>query len=196
MTQLIASRIKLFMDGAHIADMRAARNDFQNMEREARIIHSWGANTNVKIPITNADGESAIPLIRKLSAEGIILNVTAIMTRKQILDVEGALSHETPAIVSVFAGRIADTGVDPVPVMREAVALLKSKPKAELLWASPREALNIYQAADCGCHIITATPDLLKKLECENKDLELFSLETIKMFDNDAKAAGYCLGGS
>jgi transaldolase len=168
-------------------------DDFVSMEREARIINSWGRNTNVKIPITNTLGESSIPLIRKLSAEGIVLNITAIMTTRQVSEVAAALSPQTSAIVSVFAGRIADTGVDPMPIMREAVATLRARPKAELLWASPREVLNLYQAADCGCHIITATPDLLKKRELENKDLNQYSLETVKMFYNDAKAVGYRL---
>ena len=170
-------------------------DDFETMEKEARVIHGWGGNTYVKIPVTNTQGKSAAPLIAKLSAEGIPLNVTAILTFSQIREVYEALDPKTPAIVSVFAGRIADTAVDPVPLMTEAVKLLAGKPKAELLWASPRELLNIFQANDTGCQIITATNDVLKKLALVGKDLTGYSLETVKMFYNDAKAAGYDLLG-
>jgi transaldolase len=168
-------------------------DDFAAMEREARIIASWGGNTCVKIPITNTRAESAAPLIRKLSQERIRLNVTAILTLDQVRTVAGALDPATPSIVSVFAGRIADTGVDPVPLMTEAVAILRDRPKAELLWASPRELLNVFQADQCGCHIITATPDLLGKLSLVGKNLGEYSLETVKMFYNDATAARYSL---
>jgi transaldolase len=168
-------------------------DDFAEMEREARVIKSWGGNTYVKIPVTNTKGESAAPLIKKLSAEGVALNVTAILTMEQVKIVGDALSPTTPSIVSVFAGRIADTGRDPVPLLREANAYLKAKPAAELLWASQRELLNIFQANDCGCHIITATPELLGKLSLVGKDLNDYSLDTVKMFYKDATAAGFKL---
>ena len=168
-------------------------DDFETMEREAHVIASWGGNTYTKIPVTNTKGISASPLIRRLSADGMALNVTAILTLDQVREVADALAPNTPAIVSVFAGRIADTGVDPIPFMTEALAILKDKPKAELLWASPRELLNVFQADACGCHIITATPDVLKKLSLVGKDLNEYSLETVKMFYNDAKAAGFKL---
>ncbi len=168
-------------------------DSFEEMEREARIIHSWGGNTYVKIPITNTKGESAVPLIAKLSKEGIALNVTAIMTTEQVRAVAGALDAGTPAIVSVFAGRIADTGVDPMPLMRQCRELLAGLPKAELLWASPRELLNVFQADEVGCAIITATKDVLAKLTVVGKDLDQYSLETVQMFYTDAQAAGFRL---
>jgi transaldolase len=161
------------------------------MEREARIIHSWGGNTYVKIPVTNTAGLSTAPLIRKLSAEGIALNVTAIMTLPQVSEVAEALDVRTRSIVSVFAGRIADTGVDPEPLMGSAVEILQAKPAAELLWASPRELLNLFHAARVGCSIITATSDVLVKLGLIGKDLTQYSLETVKMFYTDAVAAGF-----
>lgn len=168
-------------------------DEFEDMEREARIIRAWGGNTYVKIPVTNTRGVSAAPLIRRLSAEGIALNVTAILTLEQVRVVADALAADTPSVVSVFAGRIADTGVDPMPLMREAVQMLRSRPKAELLWASPRELLNLFQADEVGCHIITATKDVLAKLLLVGKDLTQYSLETVRMFFDDASAAGYRL---
>jgi transaldolase len=168
-------------------------DDFATMEKEAREIASWGGDTYVKIPITNTKGESAGPLISKLSKEGFSLNVTAMLTLEQVDIVAAAASPSSRTIVSVFAGRIADTGVDPVPVMTEAVRRLKHLPKAELLWASPREVLNIAQAEACGCHIITATADIIAKLPLTGKDLSQYSLETVKMFYDDARAAGYKL---
>jgi transaldolase len=168
-------------------------DEFEEMERQARLMSSWGEAVFVKIPITNTRGESSIPLIRRLSGAGVKLNVTAILTIEQVREVVEALDAETPAIVSVFAGRIADTGRDPVPLMREAAGIVAQKPKAQLLWASPRELLNIFQAEECGCHIITVTPDLLKKLSMVGKPLEELSLDTVKMFYNDASAAGYRL---
>jgi transaldolase len=168
-------------------------DDFETMEREAREIASWGGDTYVKIPITNTRGESAGPLISKLSKEGFSLNVTAMLTLDQVDTVAAAASPSSRTIVSVFAGRVADTGVDPVPVMTEAVRRLRALPKAELLWASPREVLNIAQAEACGCHIITATPDIIAKLPLTGKDLRQYSLETVKMFYDDARAAGYKL---
>ncbi len=168
-------------------------DDEAGMEQQARRIASWGGNVYVKIPVTNTTGVSTVPLIRRLSQRGIALNVTALMTLEQVRTVALALDPQTPAIVSVFAGRIADTGVDPVPLMRRAVELLASRPKAELLWASSRELLNIFHAEESGTHIITATPDILGKLSLLGKDLSAFSLETVKMLYTDAMAAGYSL---
>lgn len=168
-------------------------DEFEEMEREARIIASWGANVNIKIPITNTRGESSVPLIRKLSQSGLSLNVTAMMTLEQVRMVAEALSPDTYNIVSIFAGRIADTGRDPVPYMKEAVSILKAKPKAELLWASPRELLNIFQAEECGCHIITLLPDILKKLPTVGKDLTQYSLETVQMFYRDGQSVGFTI---
>ena len=168
-------------------------DEFAEMERQARLISGWGEAVFVKIPITNTRGESSIDLITRLSAAGVKLNVTAILTLDQVHDVVGALDPETPAIVSVFAGRIADTGRDPIPLMSRAAEMVAKKPNARLLWASPRELLNIFQAEECGCHIITVTPDLLKKLAMVGKPLDELSLDTVKMFFNDAASAGYRL---
>src|SRR5262249_6552761 len=154
---------------------------------------SWGANVYVKIPVTNTRRESSAPLIRKLADDGLKLNVTALMTTEQVRVVSRALNAEVPAIVSVFAGRIADSGRNPIPIMSEALDLLAPVPAAELLWASPRELLNVVQADQIGCHIITATPDILDKLPTIGKNLDEFSLETVKMFDSDARAAAYTL---
>lgn len=163
------------------------------MERQALKIASWGANVNVKIPVTNTKGDFMGDLVGRLSSSGVVVNVTAMMTLDQVRGVADSLDEGTAAIVSVFAGRIADTGIDPMPVMAEAVEILKSKPKAELLWASPRELLNIFQAEEVGCHIITVTNDVLKKLDLINKDLDEYSLETVKMFFNDAEKAGFSI---
>lgn len=168
-------------------------DEFDEMERQALKIASWGSNVNVKIPITNTKGEKSAPLIKKLSAEGVVVNVTAMMTLEQVQDVADALDPNTGAIVSVFAGRIADTGIDPVPHMTEALNILKSRPKAELLWASPRELLNIFHADWMGCHIITVTNSLLAKLSLVGKDLDEYSRETVEMFYRDASSAGYTL---
>ncbi|HEY4136784.1 MAG TPA: transaldolase [Alphaproteobacteria bacterium] len=168
-------------------------DDFKEMERQALQIASWGKNVNVKIPITNTKGESAAPLIERLSKQGVVLNITAIMTLEQVRTVAAAVAPDVPAIVSVFAGRVADTGVDPVPHMIEAKKLLAGKPKAELLWASPRELLNIFQAHDIGCDIITVTNDVLAKLSLVGKDLDGYSRETVEMFYKDATAAGYSI---
>jgi len=169
-------------------------DDFAGMLRQARAIASWGNNVNVKIPVTNTNREFAGEVIRQLSAEGVVVNVTAIMTVEQVRRVAENLAPDVPAIVSVFAGRIADTGVDPVPMMVEAVKALQQRPKAELLWASPRELLNVFQADAIGCHIITATKDILGKLSLVGKDLDDYSLETVKMFRRDAVAAGFEIG--
>jgi transaldolase len=168
-------------------------DDFPTMEAQGREIASWGSNVYVKVPVTNTKGEFAGPLLSRLSSAGIMLNVTAIMTNDQVKRVAAALDKDTPAIVSVFAGRIADTGRDPVPLMREAVALLKERPQAELLWASPRELLNIFQADEIGCHIITVTGDVIRKLALVGKDLDKYSLETVAMFHKDALSAAFTI---
>lgn len=168
-------------------------DDFEEMEWQARKIASWGKNVNVKIPVTNTKGKSAAKLVKSLSDDGIICNVTALMTLEQVEEITESLNPQTEAIISVFAGRIADTGLDPMPLMREAVSIAAAKPKAKMLWASPREALNIVQADEVGCHIITVTPALLSKVSSFNKDLNQFSMETVQMFYNDAKASGFAL---
>jgi len=182
---------------AEITDMPISfevfSDEFDQMEREAREIASWGSNVNIKIPITNTKGNSSIPLIKKLSADGLALNITAILTLDQVKAVGDAISPEVNTIVSVFAGRVADTGRDPIPMMKEAADILSTNKKAELLWASSRELLNIFQADACGCHIITATPDILKKLSMVNRDLGDLSLDTVRMFYNDAQSAGYSI---
>jgi len=176
--------------GALPVSFEVLANDFTAMEKEARLIASWGKHSFVKIPITNSLGESSLPLIRTLSHEGIALNITAIMTIGQVKSVAAVLNPNAPSVVSVFAGRIADTGRDPVPVMRESAAILASNKNAELLWASPRELLNIFHAESCGTHIITATSEILNKLSLVGKNLDEFSLETVAMFRRDTLAAG------
>jgi len=168
-------------------------DDFASMEGQALEIASWGKSINVKIPVTNTKGEFCGPLVERLSKAGVQVNVTAVMTLDQVRRITACLAAETPAIISVFAGRVADTGRDPVPLMAEAVAIMKARPKAELIWASPRELLNIFQADAVGCHIITATNDILKKLSLVGKDLDKYSLETVEMFYKDATAAGYSI---
>jgi transaldolase len=168
-------------------------DDFDEMERQARRIATWGPNVNVKIPVTKTTGDSSMRLVQQLSGDGIMVNVTAIMTTEQVRAVAAALHPESQAIVSVFAGRIADTGRDPVPHMRACLDLLGERPGAALLWASPRELLNLFQADAIGCHIITMTNDLLAKMAMVGKDLDEFSLETVKMFRNDAEAANFSL---
>ena len=168
-------------------------DEFEEMERQAREIATWGSNVYVKIPVTNTKKISCAPLIKKLSAEGVQLNITAILSLEQVSEVADALKNGSSSFVSVFAGRIADTGVDPVPLMKRALEILKPVSNAELLWASPREVLNVYQAESIGCHIITATNDILKKLDLKGKDLEEYSLETVQMFFDDAQQAGYRL---
>jgi len=168
-------------------------DEFDEMERQANKIGSWAANVNVKIPITNTRGESSLPLIRRLFDQGLRLNITAILAEEQIAGLRNILKPGDDAIVSVFAGRIADTGRDPMPIMRQAVQDYQGLPKTKILWASPREVLNIYQAEDCGCHIITATDELIAKLSLKGKPLADYSLNTVKMFYNDAQKAGYKL---
>jgi len=161
------------------------------MEAQARAIASWGPNVNVKIPVTDQDGVFMGPLIQRLSRSGITVNITAILTLHQVERVAQALDPATPAIVSVFAGRIADTGIDPAPIMKQARQILSARPRAELLWASPRELLNIFQADAAGCHIITVPPEILSKLSLIGKNLANYSLETVSMFHRDAHAAAY-----
>jgi transaldolase len=168
-------------------------DDFVEMARQARKIATWGSNVRVKIPITNTRRESAVPLCERLTQEGIPLNVTALFTLEQVQAVVNAVKGGAPTYVSVFAGRIADTGRDPVPLMAEAVRRLAATPNAELIWASPRELLNIFQADAIGCHIITVTSDILKKLALIGKDLGDYSLDTVKMFYNDGRAARFAL---
>jgi transaldolase len=168
-------------------------DDFAEMERQGRMIATWGDNVYVKIPVTNTKREPAYELVRRLSHEGVKLNVTAILTMEQTAAVVDALAGGAPSNVSIFAGRIADTGRDPVPMMAEAVRLLQPHPQMELIWASPRELLNVFQADAIGCHIITATPDILKKLALVGKDLAEYSLETVKMFYDDASKSGFRL---
>ena len=231
-------RIKLFMDGANLEDMRRAyssrsvqgfttnptlmrkagiddyerfaravtkaipdlpisfevfSDDFEGMEREARVIASWGRNVYVKIPVCNTKGQSSVPLIKKLSAEGYALNVTAVMTLEQVRAINEAIAVDAPSIISIFAGRIADTGRDPIPIMTEAVKTIAGNSMAELLWASPRELLNVFHAEQCGCHIITATADVINKTPLIGKDLHEYSIETVKMFYADAQSSGYRL---
>lgn len=168
-------------------------DDFPEMERQAREISSWGENVYVKIPITNTRSDSAIPLVQSLVQDNIKLNVTALMTLDQVRLVNDAISGGPRCYVSVFAGRIADTGRDPVPLMSSAVEILSDNPQAELVWASPREVLNIIQADQINCHVITATHDILRKLDLIGKDLGDYSLDTVKMFYEDGQAAGFKL---
>jgi transaldolase len=169
-------------------------DEFPEMKRQALKINSWGKNVYVKIPITNTRGESSLPLVRELAADGVKLNVTAILTLAQVEGVAAALNQQTPAVVSVFAGRIADTGVDPVPMMQAAKEILSGLPQAELLWASVREILNIFQADASGCAIVTVQHDILAKaLKMTGMDLTALSLDTVKMFANDARAAGFSI---
>ena len=168
-------------------------DDLKEMERQAIEIASWGDNVYVKIPITNTKRESCFSLVEKLTAQKVKVNVTAIISLDQVKNIAPALNPDVPSYISVFAGRIADTGRNPLPIMSSALATLQSNTNAELIWASPRELLNIYQAEDIGCHIITATNDILKKLKLVGYDLEAFSLDTVRMFYNDAVEAGYKL---
>jgi transaldolase len=168
-------------------------DEFDEMERQAREIASWGPNVYVKIPVTNTRGHSACGLISRLAQAGIRQNVTALMSLEQVGQVSEAIGNGPNSYISVFAGRIADTGRDPVPLMEQAVAILRKYPEQELIWASPRELLNIFQADAIGCQIITVTNDILKKLEIVGKDLDEYSLDTVKMFREDAVRAGYTL---
>ena len=168
-------------------------DEFDEMERQARKIASWGKNVYVKIPVTNTRRESSVELVHCLASEGIQLNVTALMTLEQVSVISKALESHASSYISVFAGRIADTGRDPMPLMKEAVEIMSLHKTQELIWASPRELLNIFHADEIGCHIITVTHDLLKKLRFVGKDLDEFSLDTVKMFYSDAQKAGFKL---
>jgi transaldolase len=168
-------------------------DDFDDMERQALKIASWGDNVFVKIPVTNTRAEISAPLIGRLTDQGVQVNATAVMTVKQVEEVAASMGAGRSGFISLFAGRVADTGRDPVPLIAESVALLAAYPRLELIWASPREILNVFQADATGCHVITVTHDLLKKLPLVGKDLDEFSLETVKMFFDDARAAGYTL---
>jgi transaldolase len=168
-------------------------DDHREMEEEARLIASWGANVYVKIPVTNSLGLSSMPTVGRLARRGVALNVTAVFTLEQVEATCTAIGGRVPAVVSVFAGRIADTGVDPCPLMAQAKTITRRYPHCELLWASPREVLNIFQADEIGCDIVTVSADLLAKLHHVGKNLLRFSLETVQMFRSDAVKAGYCL---
>ena len=169
-------------------------DDIVDMKRQALMITSWGKNVYTKIPITNSKGESCLPLIKELAQQGVKLNVTALLTLKQVCDTLDALNHTTPAVVSVFAGRIADTGVDPCPIMRDATTLMRGRSNLELLWASTREVHNIFQADACGCKIVTVPNDIIAKaVKMVGMDLTELSLDTVKMFRKDAIDAGYTL---
>jgi transaldolase len=170
--------------------LEVVADDLATMEAQGRLLGSWGTNVVVKIPIMTTSGQSCVPVVRALLNAGVRVNVTAILTDAQVSGLIDVLRRDDQIIVSVFAGRIADAGIDPIPVMNRYLDQLSGIPGAELLWASPREVLNIVQAAECGCHIITVTPDLLRKLDLLGKDLHQFSLETVRMFYDDALSAG------
>src|SRR5271155_2244092 len=177
----------------HPISFEVFADDVEEMRRQARIIAGWGENVYVKIPVTTTSGESLAPLVRELSESGVKVNVTALFTTAQVEVLTAAVKDGAPSYLSVFAGRIADAGVDPVPIMARSVDIMVAAPRSELIWASPREILNLVQADQVGCHIITITHDLLKKLDCLGKSLEQYSLETVKMFHGDAVAAGFTL---
>jgi transaldolase len=182
---------------AHIPDrpisFEVFADEFDEMERQALEIAGWGENVFVKIPVTNTRGESSRPLVEKLCRAGVRLNVTALLTLDQVREIGTALAGGPAAFVSVFAGRVADTGVDPIPLMKCAVQQLTAFPNVELIWASPRELLNIFHADEVGCHVITVTNDVLKKLNLVGKDLTQYSLETVRMFYEDGRKAGFTL---
>jgi transaldolase len=175
----------------HPISFEVFADDAEQMRRQARLIAAWGENVYVKIPVTSTAGESMAPLARELSEEGIKVNVTALFTTAQVELITAAVANGAPSYISVFAGRIADAGVDPMPIMARSVEIMEQAPRSELIWASPREILNLVQANDVGCHIITITHDLLKKLDGLGKSLEQYSLETVRMFHSDALAAGF-----
>jgi transaldolase len=166
-------------------------DDEREMERQARVIATWGDDIYVKIPVTNTAGRSTAPLVRRLTGDGIKLNVTALMIPDQVREVSAALAGGAPAYISVFAGRVADTGRDPLPILRESLRIMAPQPQLELIWASPRELLNVFQADEIGCHIITVTNDILAKLGLVGKDLVEYSLDTVKMFHRDASEAAF-----
>ena len=175
----------------HPVSFEVFADDAKEITRQARLISKWGPNVYVKVPVTTTDGRSMAPVVRKLSEAGVQVNVTAVFTPHQVETITEAVKDGAPSYISVFAGRIADAGVDPIPIMRESVEIMREAPRSELIWASPREVLNIVQADAVGCHIITVTHDLLKKLPSIGKDLDAFSLETVQMFRKDAVTAGF-----
>jgi transaldolase len=177
----------------HPISFEVFADDAAEMYRQAKLIASWGDNVYVKIPVTTTNGESMAALVRELSEDGVKVNVTALFTTAQVELITAAVKDGAPSYISVFAGRIADAGVDPVPIMAQAVKIMLDAPRSELIWASPREVLNVVQADQIGCHIITMTHDLLAKLDSLGKDLEQFSLETVQMFRRDALTAGFTL---
>jgi transaldolase len=177
----------------HPISFEVFADDAEEIRRQARLIAGWGENVYVKIPITTTNGESLAALVRELSEDGVKVNVTALFTTAQVELVTAAVMDGAPSNISVFAGRIADAGVDPLPIMTRSLEIMERAPRAELIWASPREILNLVQADQIGCHIITVTHDLLKKLDCLGKNLEQYSLETVRMFHDDAVAAGFTL---
>jgi transaldolase len=177
----------------HPISFEVFADDADEMRRQARLIASWGDNVYVKIPITTTSGESMAALVRELSEDGVQVNITAMFTTAQVELITAAVKDGAPSYLSVFAGRIADAGVDPVPIMANAVQVMKAAPQSELIWASPREILNVVQADQVGCHIITVTHDLLKKLPLLGHDLDQYSLETVQMFHRDAISAGFTL---
>jgi transaldolase len=177
----------------HPISFEVFADDSEEIRRQALLIASWGRNVYVKVPVTTTRGESLAPLVRELSESGVQVNVTALFTTAQVELITAAVADGAPSYISVFAGRIADAGVDPVPIMAQAVNIMLDAPQSELIWASPREILNVVQAEQVGCHVITITHDLLAKLGSLGKDLERFSLETVQMFHRDAQSAGFTL---
>jgi transaldolase len=177
----------------HPISFEVFADDAEEMRRQAKLIASWGDNVYVKIPVTTTSGESMAPLVRELSEGGVKVNVTALFTTAQVELITAAVKDGAPSYISVFAGRIADAGVDPLPIMARSVDIMVDAPQSELIWASPREILNVVQADQVGCHIITITHDLLGKLSSIGKDLDQFSLETVQMFHRDAVSAGFTL---
>ena len=175
----------------HPISFEVFADDVDEMRRQARMIAGWGENVYVKIPVSTTTGEPMAPLVRQLSEDGVKVNVTAVFTTAQVELITEAVKDGAPSYISVFAGRIADAGIDPVPLMGRAVNIMVKAPRSELIWASPREILNVVQADQVGCHIITVTHDLIKKLDLLGKDLEQYSLETVQMFRRDALAAGF-----
>jgi transaldolase len=177
----------------HPISFEVFADDAAEMRRQALMISRWGENVYVKIPVSTTEGESMAPLVRELSESGVRVNVTALFTTAQVELITEAVKHGAPSYISVFAGRVADAGIDPVPIMARSVDIMVQAPRSELIWASPREILNVVQADQVGCHIITVTHDLLKKLDLLGKDLLQYSLETVQMFHRDAAAAGFSL---
>ena len=177
----------------HPISFEVFADDAEEMRRQARKIAQWGDNVYVKIPVTTTKGESMASLVRELSEDGVKVNVTALFTTAQVELITAAVKDGAPSYISVFAGRISDAGIDPMPIMGRAVQIMLDAPRSELIWASPREILNVVQADQVGCHIITMTHDLLKKLDLLGKDLMQYSLETVQMFHRDAVAAGFSL---